>query len=129
MNKSYNVKASSALADPQQVENLFLEACDIETRALLRLAIDINIWSCQHSDKPKLTVHCHSREVTEAIGIRQAYIKSILKQIIGCPVSMSLYYNISEGQVHFDTEGEVAPARWYLCNRKDCGQMKIPLPG
>lgn len=129
MNKVYNVAQSKIdVAEAQQLANLLLQMCDPETRALLRLAVDINVWSCKFSNKPKLTVHCKSREVTEAIGTRQAYIKTLLRQILSCPVTMSVYYNIPEGQVYFDTEGEVAPARWYLCNRKECGQMKIPLP-
>jgi hypothetical protein len=129
MNQVYNVEESKVIRDSEQLENLLLEACDPETRALLRLAVDVNMWPCGHPAKPTLTVHCKSREVTEAIGMRQGYIKSLLKQIIGCPASMAVYYNISEGSVYFDTEGEVAPAKWYLCNRKDCGHMKIPLPG
>lgn len=129
MKQVYDKAAQSAIADSQQIENLLLASCDLETRALLRLSIDIVIWTCQHSNKPKLTVHCHSKEVTEAIGIRQDYIKRVLQEILGCPVTMAVYYTIHEGLVYFDTEGAVAPARWYLCNRKDCGQIKIPLPG
>lgn len=126
MSKVY--KEAAIIPESQQLENLLLEVCDPETRALLRLAIDINVWCCEHSERPKLTIHCHSREIAAAIGIRQAEIKTILKQMIGCSVTIALYYTISEGLVYYDTESIVAPAKWYLCNRKDCGHMKIPLP-
>jgi hypothetical protein len=115
--------------ESQQLEKLLLEACDYDTRDLLRLSADMIIWPCASSSKPTLTVVCKSREITEAIGLRQAYIKTILKRLTGCAVVMSVYYQIPEGQVHFDTEGEVTPAKWYLCNRKECGKSKIPLPG
>jgi len=42
-------------------------------------------------------------------------------------MGMSVHYKIPEGLVFFDTEGEVTPAKWYLSNRKECGQMKVPL--
>jgi hypothetical protein len=128
MNEVYKVQQSQWIEELQQRQNVLLEACDLETSSLLRLA-DISISSCGRPSQPTLTVTCKSREITEAIGLRQAYIKTILKQITGCQVVMALYYKIPEGLVYFDTEGEVTPARWYLCNRKDCGHMKIPLPG
>ncbi len=128
MTEAYKVKESKLIEESQQVEKLLLEACDSDTSALLRLA-DINILACGRPSQPTLTVSCKSREVTEAIGLRQAYIKTILKQITGCFVVMAVHYKIPEGIVYFDTEGEVTPAKWYLCNRKDCGKMKIPLPG
>lgn len=128
MTEVYKVEESKVIEESQQLEMLLLEACDYDTRALLHLA-DISIWSCGCPSQPTLTVVCKSREITEAIGRRQAFIKSILKQIIGCKVAIALYYTIPEGRVYFDTEGEVTPAKWYLCNRKECGKMKIPLPG
>lgn len=128
MNEVYAVQESKLIKESQQLEKLLLEACDPDTRALLRLA-DISIWPCGCPSKPTLAVVCKSREVTEAIGMRQAYIKTMLKRLTGCRVVMSLYYNITEGHVYFDTEGEVTPARWYLCNRKEFGKSKIPLPG
>lgn len=114
------------IEESQRVEKLLLEACDFDTRTLLRLS-DLSIYPCGYSAKPILTVSCKSREITEALGIRQAYIKSILRQITGCQMGMSVYYKIPEGLVFFDTEGEVTPAKWYLSNRKDCGQRKVPL--
>lgn len=128
MNEVYRVEESKVMKESQQLEKLLLEACDFDTRALLRSA-DISIWPCGCPSQPTLTVVCKSREVTEAIGMRQASIKTILKRLIGCKVVMSLYYAIPEGLVHFDTEGEVTPAKWYLCNRKEFGKNKIPLPG
>jgi len=120
---------SRAIAEPQLVEKFLLEICDPDTRALLNLT-DINLWPCGCPAKPTLTITCRSREIAEAIGTRHAYIKSKLKQIAGCKVAMAIHYSIPEGQVYFDTEGEVAPARWYLCNRKDIGKNRmIPLPG
>lgn len=128
MTEVYRVKESRVIEESQRVEKLLLEACDPDTRTLLRFA-DISIWSCGFSPQPTLTVTCKSREITEAIGSRQDYIKMVLKRITGCTMAMSLHYKIPEGLVFFDTEGEVTPARWYLCNRKECGKMKIPLPG
>ncbi|CAA9572987.1 hypothetical protein AVDCRST_MAG81-3010 [uncultured Synechococcales cyanobacterium] len=111
------------------VEQLFLEICDADTRALLNLA-DVGLWPCGCPAKPTLTIKCKSREVAEAIGVRQTYIKAKLQQVAGCRVTMAVHYTIPEGLVYFDTEGEVAPARWYLCNRKDIGKDRvIPLPG
>ena len=129
MNEVYKLEDSRVTEESQQLSNLLFEECDRETRALLHLADDISISACGSPAKPTLMIVCKSREVTEAIGIRQASLKTILKQIMGCKVVMVVYYHIPEGLVYFDTEGEVAPARWYLCNRKDCGKMKIPLPG
>ena len=129
MEEVYKLEESTLIKESQQLERLLLEACDSETRALLHLAADINIWPCGCPSKPTLMIVCKSREITEAIGMKQALLKSVLKQLMGCKVVMAVYYHIPEGLVYFDTEGEVAPARWYLCNRKDCGKMKIPLPG
>ena len=128
MTEVYRLKESRVVEESQRVEKLLLAACDSHTRSLLNLS-DISIWSCGFSPVPTLSVTCKSREITEAIGIRQEYIKSLLERITGCTMKMSLHYKIPEGLVYFDTEGEFAPARWYLCNRKDCGKMKIPLPG
>ena len=129
MTEAYRVAESKVIAQSHQLEKLLLEACDSDTRTFLRLA-EINIWPCGTPSKPTLMIACKSREVTEAIGVRQAYIKSVLKRLMGCNVVITLYYHIPEGLVYFDTEGEVAPARWYLCNRKECGKKaKIPLPG
>lgn len=127
MNQRQTIEAA-VIKDSQQIEMLLLEACDSETRALLRLA-DISIWPCGCPARPTITITCKSREITEAIGLRQATIKLYLKRIIGCSVCMAVHYVIPEGLVYFDTEGEVAPAKWYLYNRKDCGHLKIPLPG
>ncbi|HEY9847350.1 MAG TPA: hypothetical protein V6D03_14290 [Candidatus Caenarcaniphilales bacterium] len=125
----YGVKEAKAIEESQLVERLLLEMCDPDTRALLHLA-DVGLWPCGCPAKPTLTVKCKSREVAEAIGIRQAAIKAKLKQIAGCQVAMAVHYTIPEGLVYFDTEGEVTPARWYLCNRKEIGKNKlIPLPG
>ena len=128
MTEVYRLKESRVIEESQRVEKLLLEACDPDTRTLLRLT-DISIWSCGFSSEPTLTVSCKSREITEAIGIRQDYIKTLLERIAGCTMKMSLHYKIPEGLVYFDTEGEFTPARWYLCNRKECGKLKIPLPG
>jgi phage regulator Rha-like protein len=123
------ITKSNLLKESQLIERLLLEICDPDTRALLHLA-DISIWPCGCPPKPTLTVTCKSREVAEAIGIRQKYIKRKLKQIAEYPVALAIHYNIPEGMVFFDTEGEVAPAKWYLCNRRDIGKNKlIPLPG
>lgn len=126
MTEVYTIAQSKVIRESHELEKLLLEACDSHTRDLLRLA-EINIWPCGNPSKPTLMVVCKSREVTEAIGLRQAYIKSILKPLIGCNVVMAVYYHIPEGLVYFDTEGEFTPARWYLCNRKECGKHKIPL--
>ena len=83
MTEAYKVKESKLIEESQQVEKLLLAACDSDTSALLRLA-DISILACGRPSQPTLTVSCKSREVTEAIGLRQAYIKTILKQITGC---------------------------------------------
>ena len=128
MAEVYRVQESQVMPESQQLEKLLLEACDSDTRTLLRLA-DISIMPCGCPSQPTLTVTCKSREITEAIGMRHGYIKTILKRIIGCKVAMSVQYKIPDGLVFFDTEGEVTPARWYLCNRKECGKMKITLPG
>jgi len=37
-------------------------------------------------------------------------------------MGMSVHYKIPR-RSFFDTEGEVTPAKWYLSNRKECGQM------
>ncbi len=119
---------SNVIAQPQLVERFLLEICDFDTRALLNLA-DISLYPCGCPPKPTLTITCRSREIAAAIGTRHAYIKSKLKQVAGCKVAMAIHYTIPEGQVYFDTEGEVAPARWYLCNRRDIGKNRmIPLP-
>lgn len=123
----YNKEKPTAI-EKAEIENTLIEMCDPQTRALLRLSVDFNVWSCEQSNRPKLMVHCKSREVTAAIGSRQELLKALLQRILGCEVVMEVYYNIPEGLVYFDTEGAVAPAKWYLCNRKDCGSMKIPLP-
>lgn len=120
------VRELRVIEESQRVEKLLLEACDSDTSTLLRLS-EISIYPCGYSSKPILTVSCKSREVTEAIGLKQAYIKSTLKQLTGCQMGMSVHYKIPEGTVFFDTEGEVTPAKWYLCNRRECGNMKIPL--
>lgn len=120
---------SNLQKESQLIERLLLEICDPDTRALLHLA-DISIWPCGCPAKPTLTVTCKSREVAEAIGVRHEYLKRKLKQIAECQVALAIHYNIPEGMVFFDTEGEVAPAKWYLCNRRDIGKNKlIPLPG
>lgn len=124
----YKVKESKMNQGSQQVEKLLLEACDFETRALLRLA-ELGFWPCGCPSEPTLSVTCKSREVAEAIGLRQTYIKAILRRITGCEAVMAVHYKIPEGLVYFDTEGEVTPATWYLCNRKEFGKVKIPLPG
>lgn len=120
---------SNKIEDSQLVERLLLEICDFDTRALLSLT-DITLYPCGRPARPTLTVTCKSREVAEAIGLRHAYIKTKLRQVAGCNVAMAVHYKIPEGLVYFDTEEEVAPARWYLCNRKEIGRNKaIPLPG
>ena len=126
MTKVPQVQESRWIQESQQLEKLLLEACDSDTRALLRLT-DLSIWPCGRSSQPTLTIACKSREVTEAIGSRQASIKTILQRISGCTMAMAVHYKIPEGLVYFDTEGEFTTARWYLCNRKECGQIKIPL--
>lgn len=126
MTEVYRIQESRVIQEAQRVEKLLLEACDPDTRTLLRLS-DINIWPCGVTSQPILNITCKSREVTEAIGLRQGYIKSILKQITNCQMAMAVHYKIPEGSVYYDTEGKVTPAKWYLCNRKECGQMKIPL--
>lgn len=122
MTEIYQVEASKE----SQLDRLLLEICDSDTRSLLRLT-EVSFLPCGSPSKPTLTVACQSREVTEAIGLRQASIKTILKRLAGCKVVMALYYKIPEGLVYFDTEGEVAPAQWYLCNRREFGKSKIPL--
>jgi len=59
--------------------------------------------------------------------MKQAYIKSTLKQLTGCEMGMSVHYKIPEGLVFFDTEAKLHLQKWYLSNRKECGQMKVPL--
>ena len=115
-----------ASKESQYLDRLLLETCDSDTRSLLRLT-EISFLPCGSPSKPTLTISCKSREVAEAIGLRQASIKSILKRLAGCKVVMALYYTIPEGLVYFDTESEVAPAQWYLCNRREFGKSKIPL--
>lgn len=120
---------SNRIADSQLVEKLLMGICDLDTRALLGLA-DISLYPCGRPARPTLTVTCKSREIAEAIGLRHAYIKTKLQQVAGCNVAMAVHYKIPEGLVYFDTEGEVAPAKWYLCNRRDIGKDRmIPLPG
>ena len=121
-----SVREARVIQEAQRVEKLLLEACDSDTRTFLRLS-DLSIYPCGYSAKPILTITCKSREIAEAIGIRQAYIKSTLKQITGCQMGMSVHYKIADGLVFFDTEGEVTPAKWYLYNRRECGTVKIPL--
>lgn len=120
------VKEARVIEEAQRVEKLLLEACDSDTRTLLRLA-DISIWPCGYTHQPQLIVDCKSREIAEAIGVRHAYIKSVLKRITDCHISMAVHYKISEGLVYFDTEGKYTPARWYLCNRKEFGKTQVPL--
>lgn len=119
-------ETSKVIKESEQLEKLLLEGCDSEIRALLRLA-EISLLSCGCPARPTLTVACKSREVTEAIGLRQASLKALLKRMVGCQVAIDLYYKIPEGLVHFDTENEFAPAKWYLCNRREFGRGKIPL--
>ena len=120
------VETSKVIKESEQLEKLLLEGCDSDIRALLRLT-EISLLSCGCPAKPTLTVSCKSREVTEAIGLRQASLKALLKRMVGCQVAIDLYYKIPEGLVHFDTESEGTPARWYLCNRREFGKGKIPL--
>lgn len=125
MTQVYQEK-SRVIKESEQLDKLLLQVCDSEIRTLLRLA-DVSLLSCGSPAKPTLTVACKSREIAEAIGTREAAIKTILKRLVGCKVAMNVYYKIPEGLVHFDTEGDVAPAKWYLCNRKELGRAKIPL--
>lgn len=128
MAKLYQKEEAKVIPDSQLVERLLLEICDVDTRALLGLT-DMSLYPCGRLAKATLTVTCKSREVAAAIGERHAYIKAKLQQIAGCYVAMAVHYKIPEGLVYFDTEGEVAPARWYLCNRRDIGRDRvIPLP-
>jgi len=64
-----HVKELRVIEESQRVEKLLLEACDSDTRTLLRLS-DISIYPCGYSAKPILTVTCKSREITEAIGMK-----------------------------------------------------------
>lgn len=129
MAELYQQNVSKAPVELELAERLFLEICDYDTKALLHLS-DISLYPCGRSGVPTLTAMCKSREVAEAIGERRTYIKTKLKQVAGCDMSMAVYYHIPEGQVYFDTEGKVAPARWYLYNRREIGKDRIiPLPG
>lgn len=128
MTEPYPAAAARVIEEAQRIQALLLERCDFETRVLLNLA-DIAIAPCGCPAKATLTVVCRSREIAEAIGIRHAAIKAVLKQVAGCDVAMTVHYNIPEGAVFFDTAGDVAPARWYLCNRREMGRRSIPLPG
>lgn len=119
-------EASRVIKQADQLDKLLLEGCDSDIKALLRLT-EVSLLSCGSPAKPTLTIACKSREVAEAIGLRQASLRAILKRMLGCKVVIDLYYHIPEGLVHFDIEGEVAPARWYLCNRRELGKVKIPL--
>lgn len=119
-------ESTRVIKQSEQLEKLLLESCDSEIRALLRLT-EISLLSCGSPAKPTLTIACKSREVTEAIGLRQASLRAILKRLISCKVVIDLYYKIPEGLVHYDTEGDIAPAKWYLCNRREFGKAKIPL--
>lgn len=127
MAELYKVEPSKTLGKSEQVYQLLLESCDPNTRSLLRLT-DVNIMPCGCPSEPTMTVACHSREIAEAIGLKHAYIKIILQQITGCEVVMAVHYKIPEGVVYFDTEGYVAPAKWYICNRKEFGRDRVPLP-
>lgn len=127
MAELYKVEEPKLTEKSRQIEKLLLEVCDADTRAVLRLA-DLNIMPCGRPSEPTLTAACKSREVAEAIGVKQVYIKQILKQLTGCEVVLAVHYKIPDGLVYYDTEGEVAPAKWYLYNRKEFGKEKIPLP-
>ena len=127
MAELHKVEEAKLTDKSQRLEQLLLEACDADTRAVLRLA-DLNIMPCGRPSEPTLTAACKSREVAEAIGVKHAYVKQILKQITGCEVVLAVHYNIPDGVVYYDTEGDVAPAKWYLCNRKEFGRGKVPLP-
>jgi hypothetical protein len=96
----YNKEKPTAL-EKAEIENTLIEMCDPQTRALLRLAVDVNVWSCEQSNRPKLMIHCKSREITAAIGSRQDILKTLLKRILGCEVTLEIYYNIPEDTMTF----------------------------